>query len=83
MQLRAEVKLRSNDERLTLLAEMEFKIKIPALTGLALKADLCLPWSKMRRYYVVQAYFAILVDGWLKQVSKWPVRRSKECCPSS
>ncbi len=45
MQLHAEVKSRSNDERLALLAEMEFKIEIPALTGLALKADLCLPWE--------------------------------------
>ena len=57
MQLRAEVKSRSNEERLVLLSEMEFNIEIPALTGLALKSNLCLPWKKMRdlkRYYTVQ-----------------------------
>lgn len=48
MQLRAEVKSLPSDDRQTLLADLEFRIEIPALKGLALKADLCLPWKKMR-----------------------------------
>ena len=38
----------SDDERQKLLADLEFKVEIPAFTGLALKAHLCLPWNKMR-----------------------------------
>lgn len=48
MQLQAEVKSLPSDDRRALLADLEFKIEIPALTSLALKADLCLPWNKMR-----------------------------------
>ena len=48
VQLKAEVKGRSLEEKKALLADLEFKIELPALTGLALKADLCLPWNKMR-----------------------------------
>ena len=48
VQLHAEMKSLSTSERQKLLADLEFKIELPALTGLAIKADLCLPWSKMR-----------------------------------
>ena len=48
VQLQAEVKGRSLAEKKALLTDLEFKIELPALTGLALKADLCLPWNKMR-----------------------------------
>ena len=46
-QLRHEVKSLKTDERRDLLEGIDFKIEIPALTGLALKADLCLPWNRM------------------------------------
>ena len=48
LQLQAELKGLPDIERQGLLADLQFKIEIPALTGLALKSDLCLPWSKMR-----------------------------------
>lgn len=47
-QLQDEMKTLSSDERQHLLQDMTFKIEIPALTGLAMKADLSLPWNKMR-----------------------------------
>lgn len=47
-QMRDEVKSLTSQDRLALFKDMEFKIEIPALTGLALKADLCLPWNRMR-----------------------------------
>ena len=57
VQLQAEVKSLSNTDRQALLEGLEFKIQLPPITGLALKADLSLPWNKMRtmkryiRYY--------------------------------
>lgn len=48
VQLQAEVKSVTGDDRQALLESLEFKIQLPALTGLAMKADLCLPWNKMR-----------------------------------
>lgn len=47
-QMHQELKSLTPDERRDLWEDMEFKIEIPALTGLALKADLCLPWNRMR-----------------------------------
>ena len=43
VQLQDEVKSRSLDEKQALLSDLDFKIELPALTGLALKAYLCLP----------------------------------------
>ncbi len=48
LQLKDEMRCMTSEERKELLATLEFKIELPALTGLAMKADLCLPWSKMR-----------------------------------
>ncbi len=47
-QLRDEVKARDTDERQQLLKDLEFKIEIPAVIGLAMKSALCLPWNRMR-----------------------------------
>ena len=47
-QLKAEMKALTSEDRQKLLAELEFKIELPALTGLAMKSNLCLPWNKMR-----------------------------------
>ena len=47
-QLAHEVQSLKSDDRRKIWEEMEFKIEIPALDGLALKADLCLPWNRMR-----------------------------------
>ena len=47
-QLSHEVQSLKPEEKRQLLEDMDFKIEIPALTGLALKADLCLPWNRMR-----------------------------------
>ncbi len=48
VQLRDELKSLPVDQRQTLLTDLEFKIEIPAITSLALKSNLCLPWNKMR-----------------------------------
>ncbi len=49
----AEMKSLSKKERNDLMKEANFQITIPPEQGLAMKADLCLPWNKlrvMRRY---------------------------------
>lgn len=48
VQLQAEMKSLSGDDRQTLLEDLEFKIQLPAMTVLAMKAKLSLPWKKMR-----------------------------------
>lgn len=48
VQLQDELKSMPADQRQTLLTHLEFKIEIPAITSLALKSNLCLPWNKMR-----------------------------------
>lgn len=53
-QLQAEVTSQTLADRQALLEDLEFKVEIPPLKGLALKTNLCLPWKKMRimRRYV-------------------------------
>ncbi len=48
VQLQAEFRSQTPEDKEVLMADLDFKIEIPALTGLALKADLCLPWKKIR-----------------------------------
>ena len=38
----------TSEDQMQLFRDMEFKVDIPALSGLAVKADLGLPWNKMR-----------------------------------
>ena len=45
-QMRHAVKSLTSEDRKDLLGD--FQIEIPALTGLAMKADMCLPWNRMR-----------------------------------
>ena len=48
-----EIKMLPSEEREKLMKEANFSITIPPEEGLAMKADLCLPWRKlriMRRY---------------------------------
>lgn len=54
--MKDEVKALTPDDRQYLLEDMKFKIEIPTLTGLAMKADLCLSWKTVRsmRRYTVQ-----------------------------
>ena len=47
-QLQAEVKLLSDDERKELLGEIGLPVVIPTDHALAMKADLSLPWTKLR-----------------------------------
>ena len=66
----------AHEDRLALLQDLEFKIEIPAITGLALKSNLSLPWNKLRnlkRYTIKQPLFPpyILVKclcRWLNEV---------------
>lgn len=65
-QHQAEIKAMSSDERRALLADTEFKIELPPLTGLAMKSDLSLPWSKMRsmkRYIPLLGFLLLLLYG--------------------
>ena len=48
MQLQDELKAMPPSDRQTLLEDTEFKIEIAPLKSLALKANLCLPWNKLR-----------------------------------
>ena len=49
-QLSREIKACSREERETILEELQdgFKVKIPTSQALALKADLGIPWFKLR-----------------------------------
>ena len=47
-QLRAEMHSLTKQERQSLLREAGFTVDIPPDVGLALKADLALPWRKLR-----------------------------------
>lgn len=48
-QLQSEVRCLSKDERQELLQEAGLPIVIPADHSLAMKADLALPWAKLRK----------------------------------
>jgi len=53
IQMADEVRILQREERQQLLKDADVKIIVPALDGLAMKADLTLPWNKlrsMRRY---------------------------------
>ena len=54
-QLQAEVKMLSSEERQDLLKSVGITIDIPPEQGLAMKADLAIPWNKLRiiRRYIV------------------------------
>ena len=43
-----EMKTMSAADQMEIFRTMEFKVEIPVLTGLAMKADLGLPWHKLR-----------------------------------
>jgi hypothetical protein len=47
--MQAEVKALSKDEREALLAEAQLPVHIPPNHVLAMKADLAIPWNKMRK----------------------------------
>ena len=47
-QLQAEVKSLPEDQRKMLLGEMGLPVVIPTDHALAIKADLALPWTKLR-----------------------------------
>lgn len=47
-QLQAEVKMLTSEERQDLLKSAGITVDIPAEQGLAIKADLAIPWNKLR-----------------------------------
>ena len=58
-QLQAELKTFSPEERQDLLKSAGITINIPPEQGLAIKADLAIPWNKLRviRRYNVEMYY--------------------------
>ena len=51
VQLQEEIKARTSIERKQILSELYkggFKVEVPVKQILALKADLCIPWIKLR-----------------------------------
>ena len=48
-QMQSEVKALTKEERETLLREAQLPIEIPPNHALAIKADLAIPWEKMRK----------------------------------
>ncbi len=64
--LQKEVHTLTKEERQTLLADGGFGVEIPAEKGLAMKADLAIPWNKLRiirRYglYKTKTYMCAVV----------------------
>ena len=47
-QLQAEVKMLTSEERQDLLTSVGITVDIPPEQGLAIKADLAIPWNKLR-----------------------------------
>lgn len=48
IQLKYELKSLTSVEREELMKEANFQVSIPPEQGLAMKADLCIPWKKLR-----------------------------------
>ena len=48
VQMRAELRALNKEEREELLGEANLPVQIPPDHALAIKADLALPWAKMR-----------------------------------
>ena len=59
----AEVRVLSSDERQKLLTDAGFSIEIAANKGLAMKADLGIPWNKLR---VIRRYARNVVMAYCK-----------------
>ena len=57
-QLQAKVKMLSSEERQDLLKSVGITIDIPPEQGLAMKANLAIPWNKVRiiRRYIVYKF---------------------------
>ena len=62
-QLAEEVRVLSSDERQKLLTDAGFSIEIAANKGLAMKADLGIPWNKLR---VIRRYARNVVMAYCK-----------------
>lgn len=72
-QMADELKMLPKQVREELIKEMKFTVHIPADQNLAMKADLCLPWNKlriMRKYNMytiihnnIHYYFMHYTDG--------------------
>ena len=59
----SEVKMLPKEERAVLMKEVNFTVTIPPEQGLAMKADLNIPWNKlraMRRYCTCISIYMIL-----------------------
>ena len=53
-----EMKILPKEEREQLMKDANFSVHVPPEQGLAMKADLCIPWKKLRmmkRYIHVHA----------------------------
>ena len=82
-QLQAEVKGLPASERSQLLTSAGITLDIPPEKGLALKANLAIPWNKLRtvrRYTAYSSYIHYVIvlpaDGLQNGTSALPVRRS-------
>ncbi len=67
VQLQSELKCLTREERERVLADAHLPIVIPVNHSLAMKADLALPWTKLRivqRYYLCTCIITYLyIDG--------------------
>ena len=76
-QLQAEVKMLTSEDRQDLLKSAVITIDIPPEQGLAIKADLAIPWNKLRvirRYqYHTCIHGSFTIDGLPPGTSKSPV----------
>lgn len=82
-QLTDELRLVPKEERNELMKEANFNIQIPPEEGLAMKADLCLPWNKlriMRRLHWSTSQSLIILDQWFlcRWMKLWKIDVSSE-----
>ena len=76
----AEVRILPSEERDQLMKEVSFHVAVPAEQGLAMKADFCLPWRKLRmiRRYSYEnnlTLFSNITRRWMKS---WGINIASE-----
>ncbi len=75
-----EIRILPSEERDQLVKEVSFHVTVPAEEGLAMKADLCLPWRKLRmmRRYNDDNNLALLPNTTCRWMKSWGINLASE-----
>ena len=76
-----EVKMLPREMREDLIKDMKFTVHVPPEQSLAMKADLCLPWKKlriMRRYIYICASTGIIQNAMYRWMKAWNIDVASE-----